>query len=158
MAITYEGATEQIRQAVHWHALLRRELERRVGTVSDAVTSGMPYHRQVVILRGYLEDEILPHAEAEERSLCQAAARQADGSELVRALVHEHRELAYLTGRLRPGVAGHEAATVAEWIATLFAGHVAKVNDLLLPALVGSGEDLAFLLAEIREPLTGAQA
>ena len=44
---------------------------------------------------------------------------------------------------------GGEAATVSEWIATLFAGHVAKENDLLLPALTGSGADLAALLADM---------
>ena len=100
----------------------------------------------------YLDGEILPHAEAEERTLYQAAATQARGSELVRALTAEHHELAYLAGRLQPGADGAEAATVAEWIATLFAGHVAKENDLLLPALTGSGADLAALLADMHEP------
>lgn len=158
MGITYEGGTEQIRQIVHDHALLRRGLERRAGTVCDAVGSGVPCQRQVAILRGYLDQEILPHAEAEERTLCRAAATQARGSELVRALIHEHRELAYLAGRLRPGVDGAEAATVAEWTATLFAAHVAKVNDLLLPALTGAGADLTALLAEMHAPQATAQA
>ena len=49
-----------------------------------------------------------------------------------------------------------EAATVSEWIATLFAGHVAKDNDLLLPALTGSGADLAALLADMHRPQAGA--
>ena len=158
MDITYEGGTEQIRQIVHDHALLRRGVERRVGTVCDAVASGVPCQRQVSILRGYLDHEILPHAEAEERTLCRAAATQARGSELVRALIHEHRELAYLAGRLRPGVDGGEAAAVAEWAATLFAGHVAKVNDLLLPALTGAGADLTTLLADMHAPQATAQA
>jgi hypothetical protein len=55
MTITYEGGTEQIRQVVHHHAMLRRGLERRVGTVCDAVASGVPCQRQVAVLRGYLE-------------------------------------------------------------------------------------------------------
>ena len=67
-------------------------------------------------------------------------------------LFAEHRTLAYLAGRLRPGADGGEAATVSEWIATLFAGHVAKENDLLLPALADSGADLAALLADTHEP------
>ena len=58
---------------------------------------------------------------------------------------------------VRPGVDDAEAATLAEWIATLFAGHVAKVNDLLLPALTSSGADLAALLADMHEPQAGAQ-
>jgi len=44
------------------------------------------------------------------------------------------------------------------WTATLFAGHVAKVNDLLLPALTGSGADLAALLADMYAPQASAQA
>ena len=157
MTITYEGGTEQIRQIVHQHAVLRRGLERRAGTVCDAVAGGVPCQRQVAILRGYLDQEILPHADAEERTLCRAAATQARDSELVRALIHEHRELAYLAGRLRPGTDGGEAAALAEWIATLFAGHVAKVNDLLLPALTGSGADLAALLADMHAPQASTQ-
>jgi len=55
MTITCEGATGQVRQIVHHHALLRKGLERRVGTVCDAAASGVPLQRQVAILRGYLE-------------------------------------------------------------------------------------------------------
>ena len=69
----------------------------------------------------------------------------------VRALTAQHHALAYLAGRLQPGADGTEAATVSEWIATLFAGHVAKENHLLLPALTGSGADLAALLADMHE-------
>ena len=131
--------------------MLRRGLERRAGTLCEAVESGVPFERQMTMLREYLTGEILPHAEAEERTLYQAAATQARGSELVRALTAEHHALAYLAGRLQAGADGTEAATAAEWIATLFAGHVAKENDLLLPALTGSGADLAALLADMHE-------
>ncbi|HEU5384520.1 MAG TPA: hemerythrin domain-containing protein [Streptosporangiaceae bacterium] len=158
MGIVYGGSTEQVRQIVHHHAVLRRGLERRAGTICDAVASGVPCQRQVAILRSYLDEEILPHARAEERTLCRAAAAPTRDGELVHALIHEHRELAYLAGRLRPDVDGSEAATVAEWIATLFAGHVAKVNDLLLPAVTGSGADLAALLADMHPPQATAPA
>ena len=50
MDITYEGGTEQVRQIVHHHAVLRRGLERRADTVCDAVASGVPCQRQVAIL------------------------------------------------------------------------------------------------------------
>jgi hypothetical protein len=151
MTVTYEGVTEQTRQIIHHHAVLRRGLERRAGTLCEAVESGVPFEWQMRVLREYIAGEILPHAAAEERTLYQAAATQARGSELVRALTAEHHALAYLASRLQAGAGGREAATAAEWIATLFAGHVAKVNDLLLPALTGSGADLASLLADMRE-------
>jgi hypothetical protein len=158
MTITYEGATEQTRQVIHHHAMLRRGLERRAGTLCEAVESGVPFGRQVTILREYLTGEILPHAQAEERTLYQAAASQARGSKLVRELTGEHHALAYLAGRLQPGAVGAEAATAAERIATLFAGHVAKETDLLLPALTGAGADRAALLMDMHRPQAGAQA
>jgi hypothetical protein len=157
MAITYEGATEQTRLIIHHHAVLRRGLERRAGTLCEAVESGVPFERQMTMLRDYLTGEIFPHAQAEERTLYQAAATQARGSELVRELTGEHHALAYLAGRLQSGAGGTEAATAAERITTLFAGHVAKENDLLLPALTGSGADLAALLADMHEPQLAAQ-
>ena len=156
MTITYEGATEQTRQIIHHDAMLRRGLERRAGTLCEAVDSGVPFERQMTILRDYLAEEILPHAEAEERTLYQAAVTEARGSGLVRALTAEHHTLAYLAERLHPDADGSEAATAAERIATLFAGHVAKENDLLLPALTGAGADLAALLADMHQPQVGA--
>ncbi len=157
MTITYEGATEQTRRIIHHHAMLRRGLERRAGTLCAAAENGIPVQRTLAELRDYLGSQILPHAKAEERTLYQAVATQARGSELVRELTGEHRELAYLAGRLQPGGDATEAAAVSEWIATLFAGHVAKENDLLLPALTGAGADLAALLADMRRLQADAQ-
>jgi len=156
MTVTYEGTTEQTRQIMHHHAVLRRGLERRTGTLCEAVDSGVPFERPLTALRDYIASEILPHAEAEERTLYRAAATQARGSELVSALIAEHQALTYLAGRLQPGADSHDAAIAAERIATLFAGHVAKENDLLLPALAGSGADLAALLADMHELQSGA--
>ena len=102
MGITYEGATEQVTQIVHRHAVLRRGVERRAGTLCEAAENGVPFQRQMAILRGYLEEKVLPHAKAEERTLYQAAAAQAGGSELVRELTGEHHTLAYLAGLLGP--------------------------------------------------------
>ena len=156
MAITNEGATDQARQIIiHHHAVLRRGLERRAGTLCEAIESGVAFERQMRMLRDYLANEILPHAEAEERTLYPAAASQARGSELVRELTGEHRTLAHLAGRLGAAADGSEAAVTAERIATLFAGHAAKENDLLLPALTGAGVDLAALLADMHQPQAG---
>jgi hypothetical protein len=159
MTVMYGGATEQVRQIVHHHSVLRRGLERRAGALCEAAENGIGFQRQLTTLREYLTGEILTHAQAEERTLYPAATTQARGGELVRTLTAEHRELEYLAGRLQPGADATEAATVAEWIATLFAGHVAKENDLLLPVLAGSGADLAALLASIDErPAEAASA
>ena len=96
MTVTYEGATEQAREILHHHAVLRRGLERRAGTVCDAVENGVPYEQPLARLREYLEGEILLHAKAEERTLYRAAVTQARGSDLVRVLTAEHYALACL--------------------------------------------------------------
>ncbi len=157
MTVTYEGTTEPVRQIIHHHALLRRGLERRVGTLCDAAGAGIRCTQQVAKLRDYLDGQVLRHARAEEHTLYPAAASQARGGELVRALTAEHRELAYLAGRLYAEQDAAAAATLAEWIATLFAAHVAKENDLLLPALADSGADLSALLAAVHTPPIEAQ-
>lgn len=158
MAVTYQGATAQARQIIHDHAVLRRGLERRAGTLCEAVEHGVPFERQMTVLRDYLSGEVLPHAKAEERTLYRAASARGHRSELVSELTGEHHALAYLAGRLRADADGAAAATAAEWIATLFAGHVARENDLLLPALARSGADLAALLADMGEPPAGVRA
>ena len=154
MTVTYEGVTEETRQIIHHHAVLRRGLERRAGTLCEAVESGVPFEWQMKVLREYIAGEILPHAAGGGTHPLPGRGHEGPRkrlSELVGTLTAEHHALAYLAARLHAGADGREAATAAEWIATLFAGHVAKVNDLLLPALIGSGADLASLLADMRE-------
>lgn len=41
MTIIYAGPTEQVRQIVHHHAVLRRGLERRAGALCEAVEFGV---------------------------------------------------------------------------------------------------------------------
>ncbi|HCU94761.1 MAG TPA: hypothetical protein DHU96_19495 [Actinobacteria bacterium] len=92
MTVTYEGAAEQVRQVVHHHAVLRRGLERRAGALCEAAENGVRFHPQMRMLREYLTGEILPHAQAEERTLYPAAATRARGSGRL-TLTAEHREL-----------------------------------------------------------------
>ncbi len=158
MTVTYQGATGPVREIMHHHAVLRRGLEQRVGALCAVAGHGAPYDQALAALRAYLAGEIFPHAEAEEQTLYQAAVTKARGSELVRTLTLEHRELARLAGWLESPGKKDMAATVAEWIATLFAGHVAKENDLLLPALTDSGADLVALLADMHQLSAGVAA
>lgn len=149
MTVTFRGSTEEVAQILHHHAVLRRGLEERVGAVCAAAESGAPFEAPAAALREFLAGEIMPHAEAEEHTLYSAAASQARGGELVAAMTAEHRTLAGLAARLRTESSAAAVASTAESIATLFAAHAAKENDLLLPALVDSGVDLAPLLARM---------
>ncbi|HEX5401622.1 MAG TPA: hemerythrin domain-containing protein [Pseudonocardiaceae bacterium] len=158
MTVTDQNTIEPVREVLHHHAVLRRGLEQQVGALCAAVERNAPYDQELTALQGYLAGEILPHAEAEERTLYAASVTQARGSQLVRTLIAEHRELAGLAEQLRSGDLGATAAaTVAESIATLFASHAARENDQLLPALTCSGVDLASLLADMSTGLAGQQ-
>jgi hypothetical protein len=81
VAITYEGASGLKRQIVRHHAVLRRGVERRAGTVCGAPASGVPYARQLTALRESLDTEALPHVAAEERMLHRAAATRSAGAD-----------------------------------------------------------------------------
>jgi hypothetical protein len=62
----------------------------------------------------------------------------------------EHKVLSEAAGRLAGGPTAAGAAGLAEEIAGLFARHVAKENDILLPALLASPDtDLPALLADM---------
>lgn len=154
MSVIYEAATQPVALILHHHAVLRRGLEQHVGAVCQAADAAEPYDEPYVQLLTYLETEILPHAKAEEDSLYRAAATQARGSGLVHDLTEEHIELTGLVARLRRATSAPAAAQTAECIATLFAGHAAKENDLLLPALTDAGVDVGALLTDMHHALT----
>lgn len=152
VTIVYAGDTKEARELLHHHAVLRRGVERRVGALCDAVENGVrhEYEPALASLQTYLTAEILPHGEAEERTLYRAAVTEAPAGELVHVLEGEHLELAELVKQLA-AADSRTAATISEWIATFFAGHVAKENDLLLSALTSSGANLAALVANMRQ-------
>lgn len=159
MTVMYNSAAAPVSEILHHHAVLRRGLEQRVGAVCAAAEQGAPHAQALAVLRDYLAGDIMPHAEAEERTLYRAAAATGDhGAQVARTLTAEHRDLAGLVGQLQSPADATAAATVAEWIATLFAGHAAKENDMLLPALIDAGTDLAALLADMHHLPAGPQA
>ncbi len=137
------------------HTKLLHEMERRTGAVIAAAASGAPYEPPVLALGEFVADEVLPHAEAEEQTLYQAAAAIPAAALLIRAMKDEHRQLGSLAGRLAEDAGAVTAATTAASIATLFAAHVAKENDLVLPALAEGGVDLPRLLAGTHHLLGG---
>jgi hypothetical protein len=147
---------EQARTAVlDHHTKLLHEMERRAGAVIAAAVSGAPYEPSVLALGEFVADDILPHAEAEEQTLYPAAAAIPAAALLIRAMKDEHRQLGSLAGRLAEDAGAVTAATIAASIATLFAAHVAKENDLVLPALAEAGVDLPDLLAGMHHLVGG---
>ena len=150
-------ATEAYEAMLAHHARLGEELASRADSVSAAVTAGRPYGAAVAGLIAYLAEEVLPHAAAEEKSVYPAAAAHADMAGMVGEMVAEHIMLSALSARLAAVTEPVSAAGQAQQAATLFAAHVAKENDVLLPALLGDESvDLAALLGQMHEGIEQA--
>ena len=153
-----QEATETARAAiVDHHAALAKDLHERVAAVHAAVARETGHEETLQGFLAFLTDEVLPHAEAEERVLYRAA-QQGPARLLVAGMILEHETLvARVQALADTTVAGLTAAAAVEAIGLLFDVHVAKENDLLLPALAEDPHiDLPALLSGMHSVLTRA--
>jgi uncharacterized protein (DUF2249 family)/iron-sulfur cluster repair protein YtfE (RIC family) len=100
-----------------------------------------------------MRDEVMPHAAAEERTLYAAGAEGERTGLLVRAMIDEHHRLAGLVDELSAARTPVSMSTAAASLRSMFDAHLVKENDILLPALVADGVDLAQMLAGMHEIL-----
>jgi iron-sulfur cluster repair protein YtfE (RIC family) len=146
--LTNESAAAAIR--AH-HVELDEHLRGRVAALSDAVRSGtdhVPARHAVLVC---LDEDVLPHAAAEEKVLYPAGDNGMTAL-LVRAMRNEHRDLVGRVERLRSVAGALDASTEANAILALFESHLAKENDLLIPALARDPNvSLASLLSGMHE-------
>jgi hypothetical protein len=120
------------------HDELRDTLQARVGDLRDAVI-------------GYLEDDLLPHAAAEEAALYPAGDSGLTAL-LVRAMREEHQGILAHVERLQRADDGLAAVAAASAILALFEAHLWKENELLIPALVADPNvSLGELLSGLHE-------
>ncbi|MEH1017324.1 DUF2249 domain-containing protein [Micromonospora sp. CPCC 206060] len=132
-------ADEQAARAVvRHHSDLAAVLTGHVTRLVDAVDVGTL--RQVGACRDelvtWLHGELLPHAYAEEAALYPAAADLPAGKLLVEGMLGEHRAIAALVTELEQATSPTAAAAAARALQAVFATHLAKENDLVVPLLV----------------------
>ncbi len=140
------------------HAALADGVARRVDALRVAVERQDHHGAAAAELVAYVAEEVLPHAMAEEHTLYQAAAAKADLAETVAGMVDEHRKLVALAERLATTDDASAAAAEAEAIAALFASHVGKENELVLPPLAADeAVDLSGLLVQMHRLTEAAQ-
>jgi uncharacterized protein (DUF2249 family)/iron-sulfur cluster repair protein YtfE (RIC family) len=137
------------------HAQLSAGLDQRVEALlhvadTDLVDAGIP-RRDLV---AYLRRDIVPHALAEEQVLYPPAAAVPEGRLLVAGMVAEHHDLLALVDELAEATSLIRAAAAARALSALFAAHLHKENDLVLPLLLGTeGVALHEVLAGMHELL-----
>jgi iron-sulfur cluster repair protein YtfE (RIC family) len=143
---------EEAAAAIRAHHLeLRETLRARFGDLRDAVRAGRPHEVSEHAVIGYLEDDLLPHAAAEEAALYPAGDSGLTAL-LVRAMREEHKGIVANVERLRGAADGLEAVGTTSAILALFEAHLWKENELLIPALVADPNvSLGELLSGLHE-------
>lgn len=137
------------------HAGMHRRLEKLTEALIHAVASGdtVGEHEAHAVLVEWCEDELLPHALAEEDALYAGAAALPEGTLLVDGMLAEHRVIVGLLEELR-AVHGVAAAVVAGALQRVFSLHLDKENRLLLPLIAATpGLSLARSAAGLHELL-----
>ncbi|MER7506375.1 DUF2249 domain-containing protein [Nonomuraea pusilla] len=135
------------------HDRLTRTMDDHVLTLRTAFDRLLsPVGRQSALV-DFCVREVLPHAEAEERTLYAAADELPETRLLAGAMRAEHATLRGLVEDLRAARTGSELVAAACGLNALFQAHVVKENEYLLPALAEAGVDLAALLSGMHDLL-----
>ncbi len=139
------------------HRELGEQVAARVAALRAAVDARRPFEPAGAALVAYLADEVLTHAGAEEQSIYPSAARREELRAQIAEMIAEHGRLAELVDALASAADPAAAIERAEEIAALFASHVAKENEAILPVLLADETaDLVDLLAQMHR-LTSAR-
>ena len=148
-----EGPNAAVIAAIRGH---HEQLADRLQVLTAAVLAAVPteaYTAERDELLGWYRSELLPHAEAEEAALYGPAETLDATRLLVSGMLAEHRALAALIGELAEATAAMQVASAAAAARAVFAVHLSKENDLLLPALDIAGMNLTAALEGMQEIL-----
>ena len=149
--------TEAFEAMLAHHRNLTEGVAKRVEALSRAVADQGRYEPFVAELLAFLADEVLPHASAEEETIYPAAAAAGDLVATVEKMNAEHRRLAALTDDLANAPDGPSALDKANRAGSLFAAHVDRENEVILPRLRAERADLAGLLGKMHDLIEGAK-
>ncbi|HSF26148.1 MAG TPA: DUF2249 domain-containing protein [Actinomycetes bacterium] len=149
------GAAETIAAIKSHHAQLSDDFAHGVDRVREAVERLAPVTGARDDLLGFITAEVLPHAAAEEATLYGAGEHLPASGLLVKGMIAEHRVIMKLTDALAAASTPAETVAAAAAVHAVFEAHLAKENDLLLPALVAGGVDIAALLEGMHDLLGG---
>ncbi|MCW3845415.1 DUF2249 domain-containing protein [Micromonospora yasonensis] len=137
------------RAVVGHHAQLATALDGHLADLLAAADQGDTARAGQVCdnLLGWLRDELLPHAHAEETGLYPVAADRPGAALLIRGMRAEHRAITDLVAEFEAAAEPVRAVAAARALAAVLAVHLTKENELLVPLLVDAADvSLATLL------------
>jgi len=144
-----EAAIDAIR--AH-HAQLAEQLHVHTNAVVTAARTG-ECGRERDALHAWYRTELMPHVVAEEHALYGPVSELDATRLLISGMLAEHRFLVSLIADLALTSDPFQVATTAAAAQAVFAVHLSKENDLLLPALDQAGLNLPAILDGMHEIL-----
>lgn len=142
------------------HAELAGALSAQVEAVisaavqADSAAAGAARHALV----SWCEKELVPHALAEEKTIYLRAHEDSRAKLLVDSMLAEHQVIIDLVAAVREAPSPVHAAADAQALRVLFASHLTKENEQVLPLLAASTDvSLADLLGGMHELLGGGR-
>lgn len=146
------AAVEAVKQH---HAQMAGALSALAGRVAAAATEPAALEARDELVR-WAENDLVPHAKAEEAAMYPLAHQDSRARLLVDAMLVEHELIVGLVKSLREATGQVQAAAEARALAVTFESHLAKENDQILPLLAESpGVSLSDALAGMHELLGG---
>lgn len=110
-----------------------------------------------VDLVAFCDNELLPHAFAEEASVYGDAHKLAEGKLLIDSLIGEHNRIKVMVDALRTAGTPADTAAEARALQVFFESHKDKEEDLVLPLLAAKGASLKGVLGHLHEEFEKAQ-
>ncbi|MDI3314280.1 MAG: DUF2249 domain-containing protein [Mycobacterium sp.] len=136
---------EAVEAIKNHHAHLAGQLAAFTEAMLAAAERGVGFEPAREAALGFLADELLPHAAAEEAHLYPAAARSEPARPLIESMIATHRSIGSLINRIRvePPV---RAAASGRALRVLFDAHLTDENERILPLVAADPE---VFLAEV---------
>jgi uncharacterized protein (DUF2249 family) len=151
MFASSEADSRAVEAVEQHHAVLAGALSTHVERLLAAGEAWQPIRDRLV---AWCRSDLVPHAQAEERTLYPAAGNFDRARLLVDAMLAEHGVISELVEDLAEVMDGVRAAATAAALRALFDSHLSKENDQLLPLLAQAPDvDLARLLAGMHDLL-----
>lgn len=151
-----EQDAQAVEQVIEHHAQLAGALTAHIERLLNTAISGDQDAADKVSqsLVEWCENELIPHALAEEASMYPAAYQDPTARLLVEAMIAEHRGILALVEGLRLASNPVFAAAKASALGALFDSHLIKENEQILPLLAASRDvSLAKILEGMHELL-----
>lgn len=149
---------EAVEAVENHHAQMSGELTLLVVNLANATDGGEATSARNRLV-AWARESLVPHALAEEETLYPAARELTEGRLLVDAMLAEHVAIVAMVDEVEKAATHGAAAAAGRALQALFAVHLDKENDQVLPLLAASpNHSVAQLLEGMHEVLGGGPA